>query len=191
MLPFSPLTNHHSDFKPFFCATAVFWEQLQRELDVVPDLVMSGALQHIDHLHVDWTRFCFESLSCIQNLFKKRILSNCFKSWSHLPPRDDWTNIPLVNDLSRAMETLSTLGKDRGLVRTTEVTYTFKKARQAKVSNILLSNQSRLLLRSSIWKMNLICITKALFRTALNKVTTKAHNLWNFGCRAITINGIW
>ena len=123
MLPFSPLTNHHSDFKPFFCATAVFWEQLQRELDVVPDLVMSGALQHIDHLHVDWTRFCFESLSCIQNLFKKRILSNCFKSWSHLPPRDDWTNIPLVNDLSRAMETLSTLGKDRGLVRTTEVTY--------------------------------------------------------------------
>ena len=59
MLPFSPLTNHHSDFKPFFCATAVFWEQLQRELDVVPDLVMSGALQHIDHLHVDWTRFCF------------------------------------------------------------------------------------------------------------------------------------
>jgi len=63
-----------------------------RELDVVPDLVMSGALQHIDHLHVDWTR-------------------------------DDWTNIPLVNDLSRAMETLSTLGKDRGLVRTTEIVY--------------------------------------------------------------------
>lgn len=27
-----------------------------RELDVIPDLVMSGALQHIDHLHVDWTR---------------------------------------------------------------------------------------------------------------------------------------
>jgi len=27
-----------------------------RELDVVPDLVMSGALQHIDHLHVDWTK---------------------------------------------------------------------------------------------------------------------------------------
>ena len=47
---------------------------LERELDVVPDLVMSGALQHIDHLHVDWTRFCFESLSCIQNLFKKKDL---------------------------------------------------------------------------------------------------------------------
>ena len=28
-----------------------------RELDVIPDLVMSGALQHIDHLHVDWTRW--------------------------------------------------------------------------------------------------------------------------------------
>ena len=26
------------------------------ELDVIPDIVMSGALQHIDHLHVDWTR---------------------------------------------------------------------------------------------------------------------------------------
>merc|ERR1712018_1089524 len=27
-----------------------------RELDIIPDLVMSGALQHIDNLHVDWTR---------------------------------------------------------------------------------------------------------------------------------------
>ena len=59
------LSNHYNDFKPSFCATSVFWEQLQRELDVVPDLVMSGALQHIDHLHVDWTRFCFESLGCL------------------------------------------------------------------------------------------------------------------------------
>ena len=32
-----------------------------RELDVVPDLVMSGALQHIDHIHVDWTRYCVQS----------------------------------------------------------------------------------------------------------------------------------
>ena len=28
-----------------------------RELDVLPDLVMSGALQHLDHLHVDYTRW--------------------------------------------------------------------------------------------------------------------------------------
>ena len=28
-----------------------------RELDVIPDIVMSGALQHIDHLHVDWTKW--------------------------------------------------------------------------------------------------------------------------------------
>ena len=29
---------------------------MSRELEVIPDLVMSGALQYIDHLHVDWTR---------------------------------------------------------------------------------------------------------------------------------------
>ena len=36
-------------------------KSINRELDVVPDLVMSGALQHIDQLHVDWTRWpsCF------------------------------------------------------------------------------------------------------------------------------------
>ena len=32
-------------------------KSINRELDVVPDLVMSGALQHIDQLHVDWTRW--------------------------------------------------------------------------------------------------------------------------------------
>jgi len=26
-----------------------------RELEIVPDLVMSGALQHIDNLYIDWT----------------------------------------------------------------------------------------------------------------------------------------
>jgi len=63
-----------------------------RDLDVVPDLVMSGALQHIDHLGVDWTR-------------------------------DNYTDVALVNELSSAMETLSRFGKDRRLLRTTEVVY--------------------------------------------------------------------
>merc|ERR1712038_460663 len=61
-----------------------------RELDVVPDLVMSGALQHIDHIHVDWTR-------------------------------DNYTDTTLIDELSSAMDTLSRLGKDRTLLRTTEV----------------------------------------------------------------------
>ena len=26
-----------------------------REVDIVPDLVMSGALPHLDNLHVDWS----------------------------------------------------------------------------------------------------------------------------------------
>ena len=39
-----------------------FWTKVEnnfatRELDVLPDLVMSGALQHLDLLHVDYTRW--------------------------------------------------------------------------------------------------------------------------------------
>ena len=42
--------------------TEKFWTKGEnnfatRELDVLPDLVMSGALQHLDHLHVDYTRW--------------------------------------------------------------------------------------------------------------------------------------
>ena len=29
---------------------------MPRELEVVPDLLMSGALAHLDNLHVDWSR---------------------------------------------------------------------------------------------------------------------------------------
>merc|ERR550525_1104470 len=64
----------------------------RRELDVVPDLVMSGALQHIDHIHIDWTR-------------------------------DNYTDTTLIDELSSAMDTLSRLGKDRTLLRTTEVIF--------------------------------------------------------------------
>merc|ERR1712109_111171 len=39
-----------------------------RELDVIPDLVMSGALQHIDHIHVDWTRDSYTDISLINEL---------------------------------------------------------------------------------------------------------------------------
>jgi len=62
-----------------------------RELDVIPDLVMSGALQHIDHLHVDWTR----------------------DEWTK--------NVSLVEQLSDAMRILTSIAKDRGLAHTTEV----------------------------------------------------------------------
>jgi len=61
-----------------------------REVDVIPDLVMSGALQYIDHLHVDWTK-------------------------------DGWTNVSLVDQLSKAMRILTDIAKDRGLAHTTEV----------------------------------------------------------------------
>merc|ERR1719500_1392475 len=39
-----------------------------RELDVIPDIVMSGALQHIDHLHVDWTNDGWTNVSSVQQL---------------------------------------------------------------------------------------------------------------------------
>jgi len=39
-----------------------------RELDVLPDLVMSGALQHLDHLHVDYTRDGWTDLFLVENL---------------------------------------------------------------------------------------------------------------------------
>ena len=37
--------------------------------------------------------------------------------------RDDWTNITLVEQLSGAMSILSTIGKERGLLHTTEVAF--------------------------------------------------------------------
>ena len=52
---FAKRTTHAPDFPKkggHYCLFIL----LSRELDVIPDLVMSGALQHIDHLHVDWTR---------------------------------------------------------------------------------------------------------------------------------------
>jgi len=65
-----------------------------RELDIIPDLVMSGALQHIDNLHVDWTRDAF--------------------GWMG-------SDELLVDQLSAAMSLLTTLGTERGLAHTTEV----------------------------------------------------------------------
>ena len=82
--------------------------QLLRDLDVVPDLVMSGALQHIDHLGVDWTRCCVH-------------INNIYMFFT--PSRDNYTDVALVNELSSAMETLSRFGKDRRLLRTTEVAF--------------------------------------------------------------------
>lgn len=39
-----------------------------RELDVVPDLVMSGALQHLDCLYIDWTRDRWTDASLVRKL---------------------------------------------------------------------------------------------------------------------------
>jgi len=39
-----------------------------RELGIVPDLVMSGALQHIDNLHVDWTKDDWTDESLVNQL---------------------------------------------------------------------------------------------------------------------------
>ena len=82
--------------------------QLLRDLDVVPDLVMSGALQHIDHLGVDWTRCCVH-------------INNIYMFFT--PSRDNYTDVALVNELSSAMDTLSRFGKSRRLLRTTEVAF--------------------------------------------------------------------
>jgi len=40
----------------------------KRELGIVPDLVMSGALQHIDNLHVDWTKDDWTDESLVNQL---------------------------------------------------------------------------------------------------------------------------
>ena len=39
------------------------------------------------------------------------------------PSRDNYTDVALVNELSSAMDTLSRFGKDRRLLRTTEVAF--------------------------------------------------------------------
>jgi len=39
-----------------------------REVDVIPDLVMSGALQHIHNLHVDWTSDGWTNVSLVEQL---------------------------------------------------------------------------------------------------------------------------
>ena len=95
-----------------------------RELDVIPDLVMSGALQHIDHLHVDWTRWERTDSASSKMLLKvwHTLAATSIQDGIFLL-RDDWTNITLVEQLSGAMSILSTIGKERGLLHTTEVAF--------------------------------------------------------------------
>ena len=60
-----------------------------RELEVIPDLVMSGALQHIDHLHVDWTRWelMHEQFSFLQDASQNLTHSCCYihQRWHFSP----------------------------------------------------------------------------------------------------------
>ena len=155
--------------------------QLLRDLDVVPDLVMSGALQHIDHLGVDWTRCCVH-------------INNIYMFFT--PSRDNYTDVALVNELSSAMETLSRFGKDRRLLRTTEVAFPkdiiLYNCFQDKssglpstlfpsfiVRTIAIPFSNPFLLRLSTWKMNRIRISKYRIHIALNKL---AYHTSILGC---------
>ena len=73
--------------------------------------------------------------------------------------RDKWTNSTLVDQLSDAMSILSTIGKGRGLVHTTEVAF----------QNYLIIHNI-LVVRWVLWKMNHICITMDRFLNARNKL---------------------
>jgi len=74
-----------------------------RETEVILDLVMSGALAHIDNIHVDWSgNVCW---------------GNCLNS-SHYTD----TNQNEVEELAKAMETLTALGRKWTKGHVTEVT---------------------------------------------------------------------
>ena len=109
---------------------------------------MSGALQHIDHLYVDWTRWRFLLFLVLGELCVFIALL-----------RDEWTNSTLVDELSGAINILSTIGKGRGLVHTTEVAF----------QNYLIIH-NLLVVRWVLWKMNHICITMDHFLNARNKL---------------------
>ena len=120
----------------------VYW-MLERELDVVPDLVMSGALQHIDHLHVDWTRFCFESLSSVQNLFKKKDLVKLVQILIPTPSQGRLDEHPLGERSLQSNGNPQHLGqRSRPCAHNWGDFYFLNIARKAKVSNILLSKFS-------------------------------------------------
>ena len=47
----------------------------------------------------------------------------------------------------------------------------------------------------TIWRNYILCFNMYFLKQGgfalSHSLNTRAHNLWNFGCRAITINGIW
>ena len=104
---------------------------------------MSGALQHIDHLHVDWTRFCFESLSCIQNLFKKKDLVKLVQILIPTPSQGRLDEHPLGERSLQSNGNPQHLGqRSRPCAHNWGDFYFLNIARKAKVSNILLSKFS-------------------------------------------------
>ena len=150
---------------------------------------MSGALQHIDHLGVDWTRCCVHININVQN-------PHNLKFQFFTPSRDNYTDVALVNELSSAMETLSRFGKDRRLLRTTEVAFPkdiilyncFQNKSSGLPSTLFPSFIVRttaipfsnpFLLRLSTWKMNRIRISKYRIHIALDKL---AYHTSILGC---------
>ena len=61
-----------------------------------------------------------KSPSSINELFIYNYIHNFYRE-KLLFPRDGWTDVSLVEKLSHAMRIFTTLGKDRGLIHTTEV----------------------------------------------------------------------
>jgi hypothetical protein len=87
---------------------------LTRELDIVPDLVMAGALRHVDNLHVDWTRQ--GPLGALAPLY---ISTTIFREPGYgLTSLEDQA---AIEELRLAMGVLSRLGRAGGLAHNTEV----------------------------------------------------------------------